>query len=60
MTHLVVFCAVAVTVLLPVFAIAVILTVLDAQPSIMAFGIVASLVAATAAAVIDWVSERSE
>lgn len=60
MKHLVVFCAAAVSVLLPIFAVAAILTVFEAQPVLTSFGLVAAALVATGAAMVDWWSERFE
>lgn len=60
MKHLVVFCAVAVIVLLPIFAVAAILTVFEAQPVLASFGLVVAALVATGAAMVDWWSERFE
>lgn len=60
MKHLVVFCVAAVSVLLPILAVAAILTVFDAQPALIHFGLAAATVVAIGATVFDWWSERSE
>lgn len=60
MKHAVVFCVAAVSVLLPILAVAVILTVFDAQPALIHFGLAAATIVAMGAAILDWWSERSE